>query len=71
MQFKDTWQVRLTESIMEAVTRKLPEIDKHNYNRTFEAVLDTLNAHTGVVPGLGTEAEPDWAKKVRKMRASK
>jgi ABC-type sulfate transport system substrate-binding protein len=43
MDFPDNEATRTTERIMAKVKDKLPDIDVHNYNRTFEAVHEVLN----------------------------
>lgn len=40
---------RLTEAIMARVKGRLPEISTHEYNRTYEAVLETLKSADGIV----------------------
>jgi hypothetical protein len=43
MDFPNNEATRMTERIMARVKGKLPEMDTHNYNRTFEAVYEVLS----------------------------
>lgn len=48
---------RLTESIMSRVRERLPDIGTHEYNRTYEAVLDGLENTEDVM----VVPDNDWA----------
>jgi hypothetical protein len=41
-QFPKTKATDLTELVMQAVKKKLPDMTTHQYNRTYEAVYDTM-----------------------------
>lgn len=43
MQTPNSQAGALTERIMEAITVKIGKMPKHNYNRIYEAVLETLS----------------------------
>jgi hypothetical protein len=66
MQFDDTPEVRLTEWIMARINKKFPRpLETAEYNRIFEAVLETLQAH-GI--RVDSELQDDLTKvKTRRM----
>lgn len=47
MQTPNTEAGRLTEQVMAKVKAKLPDITTHEYNRTYEAVLEVLTLRFG------------------------
>lgn len=45
MQTPNTVAGAVTEDVMARVRRNLPEMKTHEYNRVYEAVLESMNEH--------------------------
>lgn len=45
MKTPDTKAGEVTEDVMARVRRNLPQMETHEYNRTYEAVLEAMQQH--------------------------